>query len=317
MKKLISFFTVLAVLIAACFTVFPAAAATGEGAFFTLSDVADAVPGEPFTVTLHVSGNYEAHGMNLSVMYDPNCMVLEHTEIGQYLTAAASSGNLVQIDDVTKVNSGLIKIGVICPINAVSGEGDMLTMRFHIKEGVTVNQQVLLSVDELIYLPIGSTTSTPVPFTTENCVITLREGSDPSGGYNEGGSNENPTTTYAPVQPGTQPTPEPMTTPDISGITGTAAPATAAPSAGPATQEPGGETVTPKPGETSKENATANPGENTETGVTEVPGKTPADSSTKEIVIWCVAGALALAGIAAAVLVLTGKKKNTGSKKSK
>ena len=198
MKKMLAIFAAL--LLAASLIVLPAAGAE-TGGIFTMNSVEGVSAGDTVEITLHISGDYEVNGMNLSIEYDPTCMVLESCTQGEYLTRIAALGNVVILDPGTLSNAGMIKLGVICPINAVSGEGDMPTMRFRIKDGVTVNQQVIMVVHEFVYLPLGSMNSTNVPFTTENAVIALSGGSTPDGGYNSGGSGIGDNVSEAPNYP--------------------------------------------------------------------------------------------------------------------
>lgn len=321
MKRLISMLTAIAVLILSAVFVLPAAAASEYGtANFTLSDVDNVNPGESFTVTLHISGDYQAHGMNLSLEYDPTCMVLESCEYGDYMAAITAAGNLVTVDNSTLSNSGMIKIGIMCPINAATGEGDMLIMHFHVKEGVEVNQQVIMIVTELIYLPLGSMTSDDVAFTTDNAIITLANGSAPDDGYNEGGSGVGSNTsespnypTRDPNDPDAQTTPQPVETSPLP---------TASTSASPSTREPIGtpapmntpENTDPADEEQTGTPESAQPGGKTDPGSvsTQIPeqeGEKTEDEGTKKTVLICVAGALVLAAAAAVTTVVVSKKK--------
>ncbi|GEM_PF-280595 len=323
MKKLISILTALAVLILSAAFVLPAAAAADTGtAHFTLSDADNVTPGESFTVTLHVSGDYQAHGMNLSVEYDPTCMVLERCEYGDYMTAITAAGNFVTVDASTLSNSGMVKIGIMCPIEPATGEGDMLILHFHVKDGVTVNQQVIMIVTELIYLPLGSMTSSDVAFTTENSVITLANGSEPDNGYNEGGSgvgsntSESPSyPTRDPNDPDAQTTPEPIETSPLPSVNPSSNPATREPITTPAPvntpegTDPAGEqqagTAAPTQAPADEADSSADPSKASE-GNEENAGN---NDGTKKTVLICVVAALALAAAAAVTTVVVSKKK--------
>ena len=246
MKRIFSL--AAAVILAALTVIAPVAHAGGGPVVFSMNSVENVAPGESFTVTLSISGDYQAHGMNLSIEFDPNSMTLESCDQGGYLDALRVSGGIPLLDAQTLAPSGKIKLGVMMPSSAATGSGEVLVMRFHVNEGVTVNQQVIMVIHEFIYMPIGQMTGTPIPFSTHNSIITLRGGTTPEAGYNEGDDGIGNNISSSPSQP-----PEPT---------------------------PGGSTTTPKPVTTAAPGATNEPGTTTAPGVTPVPGN--ASSRTTE-----------------------------------
>lgn len=307
MKRL---FSLLTVLLLAALLIVPAAASAEYGsATLTLSDVDNVAPGESFEVTFSISGNYTVHGMNLSIEYDPTCMVLESVEMGDYLKALQSSGKIVVLDCSTLSNSGMVKLGVICPTDPATGEGEALKMHFHVKDGVTVNQQVVLVVNEFIYLPLTTTQKTDVPFTTENSVITLRGGSEPGGGYNEGGSGVGDNASAAPNYPTRDPQdPDANVTPSVDvtmePIDVSSAPTTVGPvntaDISRMTEDPNN---TKEPAEEATKSA-ENPGI-----ATQIPNTDPAAPTKSSPLPYIVIGVLGVLAVTAAVLIIRGRKK--------
>ncbi|MBQ5487723.1 MAG: hypothetical protein IIT70_02565 [Clostridia bacterium] len=322
MKRLFSLFAALVV--AAALVLSPAVHAE-QGGIFTLSDASNISPGQTFDVTLSISGDYAVHGMNLSIEYDPTALVLESCTNGDFLANLSSQGQFYVLDATTLANAGMVKLAVICPVNPVSGSGELFTMHFRLKDGVTVNQQVIMVVHEFILLPVGSTEKTNVPFTTDNSIITVTGGSTPDGGYNEGGSGIGNNNSDSPEYPTREPDdPDANVTPAVD-ITpepdyhATAAPQSAAPFD---TVEPA-QTGEPEPGETDAADTeapdgTAEVSETDDAKPTAEPEKAenvtkepddPGRNGKKNLVLPIVIGAVVLLGAAAAVLFARGRKK--------
>lgn len=241
MKRILSI--AAAVLFAALTVLAPIARAGGGPVVFSMNSVDNVSPGESFTITLSISGEYQAHGMNLSIEYDPNAMTLESCDQGGYLNAIRADGAVALLDAETLAPAGKIKLGVIMPSDPATGSGDVLIMRFHVNQGVTVNQQVIMVIHEFIYMPISAKTGTDIPFSTHNSIITLRGGATPEAGYNEGDDGIGNNISSSPSQP-PEPTPggSTNTTPPIATVppTVTNEPGTtAAPNTGKQTAEPG------------------------------------------------------------------------------
>lgn len=302
MKKL---FSTVAALILAAMLVFPfGALAASNGAVFTMNDVNNVAPGDGFDITLSVGGSYAVHGMNLSIEFDPTALVLENVVRGDYLNDIAAAGNMVILDGVAMANAGKVRLGILCPTTAVDGEGELFTMHFRLKDGVTVNQQVIMVVQELIYLPMGSTTSTNVAFTTDNSIITVAGGSVPSGGYNEGDHGVGDNVSSAPHFPTRDPndpdadvTPAMDITPDPASY----------PTAAPATAEPGNtdETTAPDGSDEPAPEKTGSPDDSK--NVTPKPADVPGDAP--KYTPYIIGGIAALLLIIVIALIARGKKR--------
>lgn len=219
MKKLLTFAIALVLVFAICV---PFISLADNGASFVIDDISGVKPGDEFTAVLKVSGNYELHTANISVSYDTAALTIVNVEKGKFITDKVMSGSCVFIEDHEAV-PGSIKMGILMPIEALSGEGELLKMTFKVNAGVTVNQQLIIVVSELGYLPTGQTISTPVAFTTDNSVIIISGGSAPADGYNPGetGTGEYRPDTIVTIAPSGEPaTPAPnsgkVTIPDTS-----------------------------------------------------------------------------------------------------
>ena len=313
-------FAVVAAAFFALLTVFapalnPAVNAAGVGTVkFSMNDVDNAKPGDTITVTLAISGDYKASGMNLSVEYDPSGLTLESLTKGPYLKKASEDGCIVILEGEALASQGKIKLGLISVVDPITGSGDMFTMTFKVNSGVTVNQQVVMIIHEFVYLPVSSQTEVDIPFETKNSIITLVNGSDPTDGYNPGetgiGDNTSSSPSHAPV---VTPSGDPANTP--------------VPSASPETAEPSGTDncgLTDEPfgtdncGLTDGPEPTVPPAEDTEAPTSTAEGQTdkspaaPEKGSEKNngwllpVVICCGCG-----GVAAAIAgIMLAKKKN-------
>lgn len=314
MKK---FFSALTALLLAAMLLLPAVSLAETGGVFMMNDVSGVSAGDTVDITLSISGDYEVHGMNLSIEYDPTAMVLESCVQGEFLQQVSAGGNVVILDCQSMANRGMIKLGVVCPINPVSGEGELFTMHFRIKEGVTVNQQVIMVVYEFIKLPLESLVSEDVPFTTDNSIITLNGGSDPDNGYNEGGSGIGNNTSDAPEYPTRDPQdPDANVTPAVD-VTPTPVDETLKPAdntpAPVATEQPDDpaarETKEPEATKSPAEATTADPEQQgSESANTPEPDGSGTRSKTSPVVYGAIGAAVLLAG-AAAALVIRNKKK--------
>lgn len=286
MKKLFSLLTVLIITI----MLVPTASLAESEAVFTIDDADNVEPGSEFTIVAHISGNYEVHGVNLTFYYDPEALEIVNCELSDFLN---SCGGLCLLDYEELVTDGRIALGIIMPIDALSGDGDLISMTFRVKDGVTTNQEVTLYVAELSYLPVGTTTGTDVRYSVDNSVITIAGGTDPEDGFHETESGY----------------PQGIITPDPNSST-TGTPNTTEPSSAPettptskprATKIPNSELSSSKPSETQDGNSGTinNPGNNSTQ-------ETPGDNSP---IIYILIGVAVVAAIASVCLIVKNKKR--------
>ena len=292
MKKFLSI--ILTAMLVLALAVPFAAAADEEEAVITLNSIDNAKPGDEIIVTASISGNYKVHCVNFTCDYDVNALELNEAKQGDFLNQIGMNGNLVILDSQAFIESGRIVLGIACPVDAMNGSGDLVVMRFRIKENVTVNTQVILYVSEFGYMPIGDTFATPVKFSSHNSIITLVGGTVPEGGYNEG---ENGSYQGEPITP-------------VPGLTAIPQePATLEPDA---TELP---TVTQDASDTAEPDGakeTLDPGSKGDALITNAPSDTPADDKPKgsNTVLICVLAGVVVLGAVAAVVLITKSKKN-------
>lgn len=328
MKRIISL--AAALLFAAITVISPAVFAGGGPVVFSMNSVENVSPGESFTVTLSISGEYEAHGMNLSIEFDPNSMTLESCDQGDYLDEARANSGLVVLDETTLAHAGKIKLAVAMPLDPATGSGEVLIMKFHVNEGVTVNQQVIMVIHEFIYMPLSDKTGTDVPFSTRNSIITLNGGTTPDGGYNEGDDgigNNIPSSPSQPPEPtpgSNIATPAPLNTPAPDGGTAqpgskattspNTTPAAASESAQPAeaiTASPDGTvTASPETSDSPADTENADPtASNYQQSSESKTDESRASKATASPVPYIVAGVAAVGAVCSAIVLINKKKR--------
>ena len=157
MKKIATVF--MAILLAAAMLL-PQAMLADQGAVFTMNGTDNVPAGGTFDVTLSVSGEYAIHAAHLSVEYDPNSLELVGLEELDVMKSLRSGNNLVILDYETLAYQGKIKLGIGMPTDAMNAKGDIFKMTFKVKDGVSVNQQIVMIVNEFVNAPVGGE-STP------------------------------------------------------------------------------------------------------------------------------------------------------------
>ena len=184
----------------------PNAALAEDIAKFEMNDVNDAAVGSEFDVTLSLSGSYKIHTVNMTIAFDPNALELVNVENGKLLAESVvkSSGYYI-LEHESIAAQGYIKLAIAMPIDALSANGDLFKMTFKVRENVKVNQQIVLNIYELAYMPLGAKVGTPISFETVNSIVSIDGASDPEGGFNRGESGTpNPSLTQIPtLQEGT------------------------------------------------------------------------------------------------------------------
>lgn len=285
------------------FSLAPTAIIGEDEATITLSSVNNANPGDEITVDVTIAGNYKVHIVNFTFEYDPGALELVDARQGELLQNVASQGIIVILDEKSLASVGRIALGIAGALNPLEGEGELLKLKFKIKEGVTVNQQVKLYVSEFSYMPIGETTSTPVKFNSVNSIITLSNGTVPDGGYDEGHSGIEQGS-LTPVPGFTPPPYDPETLPTIDPSFAANLPSG---SVNPSSDPSALPTSTPDAGSENKL-----PGVNeTGSGVDAAPTQKPAsDRNNSSALIWILLGILAVAAAGAVAAITIRKNKN-------
>lgn len=279
------------------FALIPTAVLGEDEAMITLSSVDGAKPGDEITIDVTIAGSYQAHVVNFTFEYDPEALEIISAKQGSLLENAASSGILVILDEKTLAPVGRVVLGIVGAVNPLEGEGELLEMKFRIKDGVTVNQQVKLYVSEFSNMPISETTSTPIKYTLVNSIITLINGTVPEGGYDKGETGyEQGVLTAVPgfTPPPYDPSASPFDVPSIDPQIGSPLP----------TQS------TPAPNGSEKTEATKGPGSegSSAAGIQNNDDEKPAKSSS--VLIYVLIGVLAAAAAAAIAVITIRKKKD-------
>ena len=296
-KTLVIFIAVLLI-----FTLSPsiyAEAAYGPGsAVISISSADNIKPGEEFTLTAAISGDYQIHVAHISFQYDVNTLeIVSGTANGDFTSAVSSSGGLAMIEFYALADQGRIKVGLAMTNDAFTGDYEMFDVTFRAKECIAASTQVTVEVIQFGYMPLGTTTATTVQSSVINGEVTFTA---PAPG------DTTPTPTDA---GGGEPTPTPGTiivTP-VPTDSGNAAPTPEGANPDDSTPEPGTTPGANEPELTDIPNASA---PSLPELATKLPDADDAQSgsgsgNTLLIVLICVAAA---AAIGAVVFIILGKK---------
>lgn len=203
MKRFFVGLLIAALLLAVTATAF----AAGTPKFFVEAPTSAKV-GDTITVSVKLTGEYTAHLITLHFSYDPNSFeYVSHTR-GEVLTAASEYGMALCEKAVDKPT---ISVGVLyAGDEGLSIEGTILEAKFKVLSTAASNARFNLEVAEFGFMPLTSTSSTPIQHTTEGASVAISG----SGG---GTSPTNaPITTPAPINttaPGTTTAPGATTAP--------------------------------------------------------------------------------------------------------
>lgn len=120
---------------------------------------AAAAAGEDVTVNIGLSGTYEAHSMQLRLSYDTDMLELDLNDVakGSALNEIINLGGFTSITENSKHE---VIIQAISPNQSFSVEGDIVSVKFRVKDTApTGDAKVKLTVDELKFVPLDSTTA--------------------------------------------------------------------------------------------------------------------------------------------------------------
>ena len=174
-------------------------------ASFTVDHV-EAVPGALVPVTVHVEGDYAAHGLTYWLDYDAEMLTVEDIENGDLMNEVIELGGFNVIDFETV--EGSIRFAAVAPVpeQPFSTEGTVFTVYFRVSEEAQVGDVYVLeaNVTDLVYMPDSD--EIDVDWESEDGSITIIDGEPVE-------PTEPPVEpTEPPVEPG-EPTPEPTTPP--------------------------------------------------------------------------------------------------------
>ncbi|MBQ4428191.1 MAG: choice-of-anchor J domain-containing protein [Clostridia bacterium] len=185
-------------------------------ASFTVDHV-EAVPGALVPVTVHVEGDYLAHGLTFWLDYDAEKLTVESVENGDLMNEVLDLEGFNVLDYETI--EGSIRFAAVAPIpeQPFSTEGTVFTVYFRVSEEAQVGDvyELVANVTELVYMPDSEEIA--VDWESEDGSITIIDGEpvEPTDEPVEP-TDEPVEPTDVPVEPTEvpgEPTPEPTTPP--------------------------------------------------------------------------------------------------------
>jgi|GEM_PF-1255493 len=144
-------------------------------ASFTVDHV-EAVPGALVPVTVHVEGDYLAHGLTFWLDYDAEKLTVESVENGDLMNEVLGLEGFNVLDYETI--EGSIRFAAVAPIpeQPFSTEGTVFTVYFRVSEDAQVGDVYVLeaNVTELVYMPDSEEIA--VDWESEDGSITIIDG---------------------------------------------------------------------------------------------------------------------------------------------
>ena len=131
---------------------------------------ATAEPGESFDLSIDVSGEYEAHTLNMQVNYDQDALTIDSIDWGTVLNSV--QGAMVIVDSTTI--PGSVRIGMICPSDGVTEQGQIVNIHFTVADDAEAGEYpVELVIVNFDHLPAGETIADPYETAVQNGVVTV------------------------------------------------------------------------------------------------------------------------------------------------
>lgn len=145
---------------------FPAAA-EGE-VIFTVETVEGVNPGDDVTVKVTLTGgDYEAHTLQATLEYDPNCLQATGSHKLAVLNTVSDLDGLCQLNHTAHADQGQVELGVVCPEQGLTAHGELFSVDFHVKDNCNVNQAITLTIRSFMYSPVGGS-QTAIPYIVVN-----------------------------------------------------------------------------------------------------------------------------------------------------
>ena len=170
----------LVILIAVLFIFTLAPSSYGEAeygpgsAVISVSSIDNVEPGDEFTLTAAISGDYQIHVAHISFQYDVNALeIVSGTANGDFTSAVSSAGGLAMIEFYALADQGKIKVGLAMTNDAFTGDYEMFDVTFRAKECIAASTQVTVEVVQFGYMPLGTTMATTVKSSVINGEITF------------------------------------------------------------------------------------------------------------------------------------------------
>ena len=193
---------ILAMLIAAVMLLalagLPAVASSSNIPYFYLEGPSTAKAGDTITVKLFVSGEYQAHTLNMRVYFDNTSYRLEGKTFGDAYLEARALGGWGMCDLTQEQNA--VSLGIMRMTSPMSAVGELLSMDFKVLGTASSNTDFSVTVEDFGYMPIGQTVADPIGYSTSGLSVKV------TGGSGGSSTTPNPIVTPKPGNtPGTNP----------------------------------------------------------------------------------------------------------------
>lgn len=163
MKKNLAVFAAALLILTLIFPVYAESEYGPGSAVISISGADNVGPGDEFTLTAAIAGDYQIHAANISFLYDVNALeIVSGTANSAFTSAVASAGGLAMIDFFTLAAEGRIKVGLVMTTDALTGDYELFDVTFRVKDGVTEGTRVTVEVVQFGYMPVGTTTAADV-----------------------------------------------------------------------------------------------------------------------------------------------------------
>lgn len=163
------------------------AAASGVPRFY-LEGPASARPGDTITVSLNVSGQYDAHVLNLMIFFDNTSFRFKSSVNGSALdglTGALQSSGLHK-------DGNAVSFGVLMPSDPLTVQGELLKITFEVLSSASPNPVFTIGMNQFSNIPINGS-ETPIPYSVSDLSISINGGSG-------SGTTPAPAVTPKPIQ---------------------------------------------------------------------------------------------------------------------
>ena len=135
---------------------------------FVMGSKENVAPGSEITLPFTISGDYEAHLLNVALNYDPAVLTLIGFENGEVLNSVEDA--IIVVD--TETVPGSIRLGVVMPTDGMTAEGVIANLKFKVSDKFTEPTVIEVVVSEFGYMPVGAANAEPIPFTATNGIVT-------------------------------------------------------------------------------------------------------------------------------------------------
>ena len=165
-------------------------------ATITMGSAYEVPGGSEITLPLTVEGNYMIHTLNIFVDYDVDVLTIENVELGSLIAPSRDGSDPVVVLDYETV-PGSIRLGVIMPDEALTGEGELLNVTFKVADEFNAPTDLPVTVNEFGYMPVGAINQEPIDVVVVDGIVTPVEVVEPTEAPVE--------PTEAPVEPTEEP----------------------------------------------------------------------------------------------------------------